>query len=509
MSLWKRVIFSLIAGLIGGSLVAYASPGDFGSGLLGASALTALCVFGLISTWHWAGGGRTLAWMITLAFVLRLGVGIIMTVGLPLWGYDTPQQKSGYIFTDAFKRDAQTWELGTHGESLLVGFEKGFYADQYGGMLAIGGGIYRYFSPDAHRPIMVIIFGAFVAALGVVFLYKAIQLRWSEHLAALATWIMVFYPDSILFGASQLREPILIGLMCIAFWGVLAWKERRGPALAALIISFAFLAMFSTMITTTLFIMLAVLFWFEYIAPLSALWKRIGQVGMVIGSVLLLIFFWQWLNSAANWDILVTQMSSGWIAKIIEEAGAHFRWPIIAIYGLVQPVLPAAITDIDTRPVWYVVAVLRATGWYLLAPLLIYSVITLWSKHDVDQKQMLVWISIFVVVWSLIAAVRAGGDQWDNPRYRVIFIPWLGLLAAWGVDWAWRKRDAWLVRWVLVEFIFLGFFTNWYFSRYFHFGERLNFWVNVLCIVVLSVLVLCSGWIWNFARGVWAKKQKQ
>ncbi|MCE1254970.1 MAG: hypothetical protein LWX83_15665 [Anaerolineae bacterium] len=507
MSLWKRVIFSLLMGMVGGACVALGSPGDFWMGLAGAGLLIFLCVFGLTFAWQWAGGGRLLAWMMVLAFVLRVGMGILAGVGLPLWGFDTPQQKSGYLFTDAYKRDLQGWELATHGESLMVGFEKGFYADQYGGLLSLSAAIYRYFSPDAHRPVMVVIFGAFMAALGVPFLLRALTRRWDKRLAALATWIMVLYPDSILFGASQMREPMLIGLMCIAFWGVLTWRENRLWGTLAIVFSLGLTFLLSSMVVATLTIMLGILFWFEYIAPISIFWKRLGQIGLVLGGLLTIVLFGQWLTSAATWDILLAQRQSGWVAKIIEEAGVRFKLPIITVYGLVQPVLPAAVADIDTRPFWYVTAVLRALGWYLLAPLLLYSVFALWTHRDIKNKSMLVWISLFVIIWCLIAAVRAGGDQWDNPRYRVIFIPWLALLAAWGLDWALKKRDAWLVRWILIEFIFLGFFTNWYFSRYLHWWGRLSFWQNIAWIVGLSLVVLGSGWIGSGVKRLITQKK--
>jgi hypothetical protein len=177
----------------------------------------------------------------------------------------------------------------------------------------------------------------------------------------------------------------------------------------------------------------------------------------------------------------------------------------VIVYGIAQPVLPAALVAVNTRPVMYVIAVLRATGWYLLAPVMVYGIFTLWSRRNIKDQRLLVWISIFSLIWITISAIRAGGDQWDNPRYRVNFIPWLALLAAWGLDWAWQKRDFWLVRWVAVEFIFIGFFAHWYIGRYFRIWERMYFQYYVIWVLVLSALVLTSGWLWNLTRK-WRKK---
>ena len=233
----------------------------------------------------------------------------------------------------------------------------------------------------------------------------------------------------------------------------------------------------------------------------------VGQGVLVIGTVVGLLLFWRWMSSAATWDIIVTLLGSGWVAKLVKDAGSLFRIPIVVVYGLAQPVLPAALVAVNTRPVMYVIAVLRAAGWYLLAPLMVYAIYTLWTKKGIQERRLLVWISLFSLLWMTVSAIRAGGDQWDNPRYRVNFILWLALLAGWGVDWAWQKRDLWLARWILVEFIFTGFFAHWYIGRYFRLWERMYFQYYVIWVLGLSLLVLTSGWLWDFASRYYRKKQ--
>jgi hypothetical protein len=324
------------------------------------------------------------------------------------------------------------------------------------------------------------------------------RLRWSDRTAKLTTWLVVLYPDAILFGASQMREPFITGLMCITFWGFLIWKVNRRQALTAMIASLGAMAFFSSLITITLLGFLMVLFWAEYIAPVSQTWKRVGQVVLAVGLLVGLLLFWRWMSSASTWDIIVTLLGSGWVSKLVKDSGSLFRIPIVVVYGIAQPVLPAALVAINTRPVMYVIAVLRALGWYLLAPLMVYGIFTLWTKRGIKGQRLLVWISIFSLVWMTVSAIRAGGDQWDNPRYRVNFILWLALLAAWGADWAWKKRDFWLVRWILVEFIFIGFFAHWYIGRYFRIWERMYFQYYVIWVLLLSALVLASGWLWDY-----------
>ena len=99
------------------------------------------------------------------------------------------------------------------------------------------------------------------------------------------------------------------------------------------------------------------------------------------------------------------------------------------------------------------------------------------------------------------AALIAGGDQWDNPRYRTWLLPWAALLAGW----AWMRsrihHDPWLRRILLVEGLFVLLFTEWYLSRYFPIFRRLNFWVMVGVIVAGSALILVGGWLRD-RRGV-------
>ena len=55
------------------------------------------------------------------------------------------------------------------------------------------------------------------------------------------------------------------------------------------------------------------------------------------------------------------------------------------------------------------------------------------------------------------------------------------------------ERPVDLIRLLLVEAVFLGFFTNWYFSRYFLLWRRMLFWEMVSWITGLSALILLGG----------------
>lgn len=502
-------LFSALSGgaVLGAVLTALGPAGNFWIGWLSSTLLLSLSLWGLIFAWQKAGAGRTLAWMVALAFFLRLGVGVLVMELLPEYGYDTLTQNRGYLFYDAFRRDNQAWDIVKAQEPLLKSFAEEFKTDQYGGLLATSAFVYRYLSPDVQRPFLILILGAFTTALGTAFFWRGVRFRFNERLATLAGWIMVLYPDSILFGSSQMREPFLIGLTGIALWGVLAYFKDKWAARAGLVLSLAGMLLVSSRVAVAVAGVLVVWFWAEHLAPRSRAWAWGGALALLVGGVGVAYFGWDWLRDAFLWDANRTEAAQGWVVKIIQEAGEQFRLPILAAYGLAQPVLPAAIAD-DAILIWKVIAIFRAAGWYALAPLLLYAFFTVW-KAAPEEKRILLWTAGFVLVWLLISSIRAGGDLWDNPRYRVTFIPFMALLAGWGVLRAWDRRDWWLVRWLLVEIIFLGYFTNWYFSRYFHLWKRLPFWQNVLMISVLSAVVLGSGLLWDAGKGLYRRLREK
>jgi hypothetical protein len=240
----------------------------------------------------------------------------------------------------------------------------------------------------------------------------------------------------------------------------------------------------------------------EHLLPKSQRWQILGWIGLVIGGILVAYPCWLWLRSTAVWDILLTERNSGRVQTAISElAGGKYGPQFIVLYGLTQPVLPAAITE-PALAIWKVIAIFRAAGWYVIAPFLLYGFFAVWKTQPGAEKSILVWMAVFVAVWMLISSARAGGDQWDNPRYRSLFLPWMALLAGWSLLWAIERRDFMLVRWLMIEAVFLAFFSSWYFSRYFQIGSRMPFWEMVAWICGISSLLLAGGRLWSLVRGI-------
>src|SRR5581483_4249774 len=183
--------------LVFGAGLAALQDGNYFIGWLGFAALFFLGILALITAWRWAGGGKVLAWMIALAALLRIAAGVAVYIALPIDGYNVPDDKAGYVFTDAHRRDDQAWDLASSGKPLWSAFDKTYYTDQYGGLLAISALAYKIFSPDVHRPLLILLLAALTAALGVPFFYRATHLLWDERLATVSTWLFVLYPESV------------------------------------------------------------------------------------------------------------------------------------------------------------------------------------------------------------------------------------------------------------------------------------------------------------------------
>ncbi len=504
--------FSLIFAIALAALLSALSPGDFWPGWLAYAVIFAPGGMALTAACRWAGGGKSLAWMLALAFLLRLAVGLVFTLWLPTAGYDNPTQNAGYVFYDAFRRDAQAWELAGSSVPIWQAFNKSYSTDQYGGLLALSGLLYRYFSPDAHRQMLPVVLGALTFALGAAFLFKAAKSAFSERIALLTGWIFVLYPESILQGSSQMREPFLMAFAAIAFYSAVTWPTSRRRTGMWLAVSLAGMLLVSPGIALVTLIMLAGWFYF------GGEKRRIAWPAVLISALIFLaalsLFAWgasrgasggspfsaalDWFREAVKWDVYLLDRSSGWVQKLFDEMPAALHLPFVAVYGMLQPVLPAAVVE-PSLPIWKTVGILRALGWYALLPLLGYSLYAIWRTEDTRQRPRLFWLGAASWVWIILTALRAGGDLWDNPRYRVILLAFQAILAAQALTGWSARRDPWLPRLLTVEGIFLLIFTHWYAARYFHWPGQLPFFGMVGLILGLGGLVVGVG-LWRERR---------
>ena len=511
--IFRNLLWILPVSLGLGAVLSAFQPGTFWLGWLSFSFIFLLSFYLFTLLHQWAGGGRTLAWLIALTFALRLAAGVGVYLALPVDGYsDDPDDSAGFVFTDAHRRDDQAWELAGSGDPILSAFNKTYHTDQYGGLLAFTSLAYRIFSPDAHRPLLLVVLSSIIAALGIPFFWRAANLAFGAKVATPATWILALYPESLLLGGAAMREPYLITFGALTLWGFVDWQFNHSHrAFIWLALGLAGMLMVSPVVAMVTLVILAGWWWMArehgrlswvsfiaaalvFTAGLFLLAWALNRQGNFGGGPLGVIG--GWFREAVMWDVYQLERGSGWVQKLFAEMPEWLRLPFVAIYGIFQPVLPAVFIE-PTTLTWRIIGIARALGWYLLWPLLLYAFIAAWKNDDTQERRLWLWMTVIVWLWIILTALRGGGDQWDNPRYRAILMPWQALVS--GYAWAcFRSRsDSWLVRIWLIEAIFLAFFTQWYLSRYFHIGGQIPFGWMIGFIIGSSFIVLVGAACWD------------
>jgi hypothetical protein len=422
--------------------------------------------------------------------VVHVSLGVLWFGLLPIYGHGTPSERSGYVMGDAYARDTQAWRLARSDSPLADAFVDQRKSDQYGGMLFFSAAVYRYLGGAKHQPLLMLLVAAGFSALALPFTWGFAKLAWGEAEAKLAAWILALYPEAALLGSSQMREAFTVTLAAAALYGLLRYLRRR-PAgsrnwlrLAWVVAPLAICMPISPPLTAMVLTMLLVvalalrasqvesapnqrLLWIA-LAGLAV----IGMAGLYLalkqftpsGMVNPLEMLRWWFTKSAQFQGYVTEQLSGWLQKALKPYPAWMKLPVLVGYGIVQPFLPAALVAGSESPIWHGIALWRAAGWTALLALLVYA--PLLSTRT--QNKRLLALALCLLVWGviLIAAVRAGGDMWDNPRYRVTFASLHAALAAWA--WLEHRRvgDPLFRRAVLLVASLLGWFLPWYLRRY-------------------------------------------
>jgi len=515
----KDLIFILPAALIvGAGLAIVQKGGTFLFGLAGFFALGLIGISVLLIAWRRAGAGKTLAWMTGLALLLRLASGAAVYIALPINGHDAADDKAGFVFTDAHRRDDQAWQLASSGQSLTAAFDKTYYTDQYGGLLAISALAYKIFSPDFHRPLLILLLAALAAALGVPFFYRSTRLLWGDQLAMISSWLFVLYPESVLTGGAQMREPFLLMFIAMAFWGFANFlkQDEGGKKYRSVWLWLGIGIIGMLLVSPAMALALIILFggWLWLRGDKNRLpwqvWVAVG--GVIIAGVFLLIYSLSRQNDFAGgspvsialnlvrnsvkWVVYQLESGSGQVQNVFSKMNPLSQFFFVVVYGIVQPVLPPAFFS-PTTFTWHVISIFRATGWYVLLPLLLYAPFAAWKTAPGRERRLWLWLTVFSWAWILICSIRAGGSQWDNPRYRLIFFGWQALVAGYAWLW-WREhRDNWLPRIIGLEIFCLLLYSQWYLARYFQIGIHLPIMLVIGLSLTIFVVTFVGGWLWD------------
>jgi hypothetical protein len=461
----------------------------------------------------------TLLWLLSGAILFRTLIGAFWFIALPVWGHDTPVQRAGYVMEDAFSRDTVAWELARSDIGLGTAFRDYPDVDQYGGLLFLSAFIYRYLGGEVHHPLLIVLLTASFSSLAVVFTWALARRSLNESVAWLAAILLAIYPEAVLLGSSQMREAFTITLVSIAFYGLLRyWQERSAVSMGWILAPLVLTLPFSPAFTVVLLAMLAVLglalgewrishdrrFWMilAAIVTLAVLsvwvsWRQIAPEGM---SNPIAVLGW-WITKSAEWQFYLTERSSGWIQRILAETPEWMNVPLITLYGVVRPFLPAALIATSEAPIWTAISIWRSIGWIILLPFLFYAPFR--ALRQQEGRGLLIGLCLVVWVGILIASFRGGGDMWDNPRYRMVFSGVQMLLVAWLWHEHRLKKDAWLWRIIIAFLVSLVWFIPWYVGRYYPtFNWPLRDFFITLGLALVSALFYM---IWDFKRSNKAK----
>jgi hypothetical protein len=508
----KKISFIIILSFIaGGIITALMERNSWLYGWFISSILLGVSFAVLYFLWKKAGSAKMLGWMIAVAFFLRLGLGVGLMTALPVIGYDTEQQKAGYVFFDAFRRDFQAMDITSSNKPIISVFSKQYATDQYGGYLGLSVFTYRVLSNGDFRPHLMLIFSALASAIGVPFIWMILKRIGDGRWQKFAGWWYVLYPQAVLMGASQMREPYLITFVTIVFWAALEWQHTGiKPIWPWLLASLAGMLVFSPGVAVTSIVIIAGWLWIDRSKKDVPLWVfLVGFMVLVIGIIALayglarqdhfvkdspLQIIFNWLKNAAAWDMSVTHGASGQIQFQLKSLPDWMAMPFILLYGILQPVLPATIMD-PAAWIWRLLSTWLALGWYLLIPVLAYGAISVFFERETRIRNKMLWLGLVIWSWILFCSLRAGGDQWDNPRYRTILLVFIVIFAAWAWEQAKHHRFVWLKRIVLMEGAFLVFFLQWYAARYYQVFGKLPFFTMILIIFGLFLLIGIGGLI--------------
>jgi hypothetical protein len=488
-----------------------------GASLEGWSAYVVISAIGAIAlglVWAWLVGGSGPRWLLAcvlVGLVMRAGVAVGLERGLPLFGYDEKVQQAGYVFFDAYKRDTDAWAVSKTDRSLWLELTEPRSTDQYGGMLFLSAAIYRGLTPEAHRPLLISVLTAFASTLGILFGWAFADKVFGSRAATFTAWGMAVYPEGVLLASSQMREPFVMTSIAAALFGYSLLREgKRGSGVATILVAGACVLLISPPYALlTLATAVVAGLWEGRLG-----WRRTWLVALPIVALaglgaLLLVQAWTglqyiwgapleallrwWQNAGAQWRLNLLDEQSGWISILFNVLPNWAQLPFVVFYGVVQPLLPAAIAY-PGAAIWRAIAIWRSVGWYALLPFVVYAPFPALRKGN--RRSLEAYLAVLIWVGTVLAAYRATSYQWDSPRYRAVFLVAQVALAAWALGHARKVRSPWLVR----SAILIGTPTLalliWYLGRYYSLVS-----VGLFAAMGASLVIDVALIVWWLIRG--------
>ncbi len=434
-----------------------------------------------------------------IALVIRLVIGVALYHALPEFGYDEQPQNAGYVFADAYRRDVDSFQLARSEAPLTDAFTKPSGDDQYGGFKFLSALIYRGLSPDVRRPFLILLLCAVLSALSIFPTWGFANTTFGSKMATVAIWILVLYPDAVLLGASQMREPLIIFALSFALFGYARVREDQVKVgLLIILLSALFILPISPPYTFFIIVIIGSLWAFDgRLGFLRGKWLLLILLVFVVFAVMYVIQSWSGIVGGSGFQVIVEWLKSlramdklqgiidgsDWTRHLQRSLPEWALFPVFVFYGIFRPFLPAAIID-GGAPIWRIIALLRGLGWFSLLPFLIYAPFA--AVRHAGWRSLPTAVSVLSWTTILISSYRGAGDQWDNPRYRTAFL----VLQAVLIGWAWVKsremNGPWMGRMAVLVLSVTSLFTLWYAFR----GRMLSFFSPMHMIASMAAFIV-------------------
>jgi hypothetical protein len=209
----------------------------------------------------------------------------------------------------------------------------------------------------------------------------------------------------------------------------------------------------------------------------------------------------QWLSESAAFQLRKLEAASGWAREIFDHTPGWAHLPLATFNGLLQPFLPAALMDHSSVPLMRWIAVWRAAGWFALLPFLLYGGAV--ALRSTFRRTLPSVLAIAVLLTTVLVSYREAGDQWDNPRYRTVFLVLQAALAGYGWMHARESKSPWLGRTFVTVLGVVLVFLSWYAGRYYQ-TPKLSFFQTLAVAVAFLIGYPLAAW----GRDVWRRRRR-
>ena len=505
------------AGVLVGLVTALLDPvGELLSGWLAYAFLGALGSTLLWLIWRWISVPRTVVAAVAVSVGLRLVVGIGLQIGLPVLGYPNSEpHQAGYFYLDAYRRDLDAWRLAQLQAPLTEAFANQVESDQYGGLLFVSGVLYRTLSPSDHHPMLPIAATAWAGGIAVLFAWGFASLSFGSKAGRFAAWGVAVYPEAVLLGATQMREPFLIALLASSLYGYARLKQgdTRVGLVSILASTALVLAISPPYALLTVAVILVGLIWEGRAGRGVQLAGVVVVVALGVIALALTVGAWQqvtqrapenplssvaaWITDGARFELHKLERGSGWVQLLFERFPEWAHIPMATGNGLVQPFLPATLMDSTSLPLPRAIGIVRALGWFALLTFLLYAPFA--ALRGPGWRSLQAYLSLIVWIVIIGASYRLAGDQWDNPRARTVFLVPQMALAGWSWYHAREIKSPWLLRAGIVVGVGSLLFIQWYAGRYYQI-PRLSLFQTVTVLTVFIVVFVIGAIVYDVRR---------